>query len=34
MAAYPIAAHIITDPTKFDEYRTRVVPFKARHEDE
>ena len=30
MAAYLIAAHDITDRTKFDEYRTKVAPMVAR----
>ena len=31
MAAYLIAEHIITDHSKFDEYRTRVGPMIAKH---
>jgi len=31
MAAYLIAEHIVTDPAKFDEYRTKVAPMIARH---
>lgn len=31
MAAYLIAEHIITDATKFEEYRTRVAPMIAKH---
>lgn len=31
MAAYLIAEHIITDASKFDEYRTRVAPMIAKH---
>jgi uncharacterized protein (DUF1330 family) len=30
MAAYPIAEHKITDPAKFEEYRTKVGPMIAR----
>jgi uncharacterized protein (DUF1330 family) len=30
MAAYLIAEHKITDPAKFEEYRTRVAPMIAR----
>jgi hypothetical protein len=28
MPAYLIAAHIITDAAKFDEYRAKVAPLK------
>ena len=31
MAAYLIAEHIITDPGKFEEYRTRAAPMIAKH---
>ena len=31
MPAYLIAEHIITDPAKFEEYRTKVGPMMARH---
>jgi uncharacterized protein (DUF1330 family) len=31
MAAYIIAEHQITDPTKFEEYRTKVAPMIAKH---
>jgi uncharacterized protein (DUF1330 family) len=31
MAAYLIAEHRITDPTKFEEYRTKVGPMIAKH---
>jgi uncharacterized protein (DUF1330 family) len=31
MAAYLIAEHVVTDPAKFDEYRTRVAPQIARY---
>jgi uncharacterized protein (DUF1330 family) len=31
MAAYLIAEHTITDPTKFQEYRTKVGPIIARY---
>ena len=31
MAAYLIAEHIITDASRFDEYRTRVAPMIAKH---
>lgn len=31
MPAYLIVEHIITDATKFDEYRTRVGPMIAKH---
>lgn len=31
MAAYLIAEHRITDPAKFEEYRTKVGPMIARH---
>ena len=31
MPAYLIAEHKITDPIKFDEYRTKVGPMIARH---
>jgi uncharacterized protein (DUF1330 family) len=31
MPAYLIAEHIITDPTKFEEYRTKVGPMMAKH---
>jgi uncharacterized protein (DUF1330 family) len=31
MGAYIIAEHQITDPTKFEEYRTKVAPMIAKH---
>ena len=31
MPAYAIAEHIITDATKFEEYRTKVGPMIAEH---
>ena len=31
MPAYLIVEHIITNPAKFEEYRTRVGPMIARH---
>ena len=31
MAAYLIVEHIITDATKFEEYRTKVGPLIAKH---
>ena len=31
MSAYIIAEHIITDPAKFEEYRTKVGPMIARY---
>jgi uncharacterized protein (DUF1330 family) len=31
VAAYLIAEHVITDTTRFDEYRTRVGPMIARY---
>lgn len=31
MAAYLIAEHKISDPTKFEEYGTKVGPTIARH---
>jgi uncharacterized protein (DUF1330 family) len=31
MSAYWIAAHTITDPAKFEEYRVRAAPMIARH---
>jgi len=31
MAAYLIAEHVITDATRFDEYRIRVAPTIARY---
>jgi len=31
MPAYLIVEHIITDPVKFDAYRTRVAPTIAKH---
>ncbi|MES2979951.1 MAG: DUF1330 domain-containing protein [Pseudomonadota bacterium] len=31
MAAYLIVEHIITDPAKFEDYRTRVGPLIALH---
>ena len=31
MPAYLIAEHSITDPVKFEEYRTKVGPIIARH---
>jgi uncharacterized protein (DUF1330 family) len=31
MPAYIIAEHTITDPAKFEEYRTKVGPIIARH---
>ena len=31
MSSYLIAEHIITDPTKFEEYRTRVGPMIAKY---
>lgn len=31
MAAYLIAEHTITDPEKFEEYRTKVGPMIAKH---
>ena len=31
MPAYLIAEHIITDATKFEEYRTKVGPMMAKH---
>ncbi len=31
MAAYWIAAHTITDATKFEDYRVKVAPIIARH---
>lgn len=31
MPAYLIVEHIITDPVKFDDYRTRVAPMIAKH---
>jgi len=31
MPAYWVAAHKITDPAKFEEYRTKVGPMIARH---
>ena len=31
MPAYLIAEHIITDPAKFEEYRTKVGPMVAKH---
>lgn len=31
MSAYLIAEHIITDPVRFEEYRTRVGPMIASH---
>jgi uncharacterized protein (DUF1330 family) len=31
MAAYIIAEHQITDPAKFEEYRTKVGPMIAKH---
>ena len=31
MPAYLIAEHKITDPAKFEEYRSRVAPMIARH---
>ena len=31
MAAYLIADHVITDPAKFDEYRTKATPIIARY---
>lgn len=31
MPAYVIAEHIITDPTKFEEYRSKVIPTIARY---
>jgi uncharacterized protein (DUF1330 family) len=31
MAAYLVVEHIITDPVKFEEYRTKVGPIIAKH---
>lgn len=31
MVAYLIVEHTITDPVKFDEYRTKVGPLIAKH---
>jgi len=31
MAAYLIAEHIVTDPAKFDEYRTKAAPLIAQY---
>ena len=31
MPAYYIAEHIITDPTKFEDYRVKVAPMIAAH---
>jgi uncharacterized protein (DUF1330 family) len=31
MPAYIIAEHTITDPAKFEEYRTKVGPIIAKH---
>jgi len=31
MPAYLIAEHIITDPAKFEEYRTKAAPMIAKH---
>lgn len=31
MPAYLIAEHIITDPKKFEEYRTKALPMLAKH---
>jgi uncharacterized protein (DUF1330 family) len=31
MPAYVIAEHIVTDPAKFEEYRTKVGPMMAKH---
>ena len=31
MAAYLVVEHIITDPVKFEEYRTKVGPMIAEH---
>jgi uncharacterized protein (DUF1330 family) len=31
MPAYLIAEHIITDPAKFEEYRTKVGPMMAKY---
>ena len=31
MAAYLIAEHIITDPAKFEEYRSKVGPMMAKY---
>jgi uncharacterized protein (DUF1330 family) len=31
MPAYVIAEHIVTDPTKFEEYRTKVGPMMAKY---
>jgi len=31
MSAYLVVEHIITDPAKFEEYRSRVAPMIARH---
>ncbi len=31
MPAYVIAEHIITDPAKFEEYRTKVGPMMAKY---
>jgi uncharacterized protein (DUF1330 family) len=31
MPAYLIAEHIITDPLKFEEYRTKAAPMIAKH---
>jgi uncharacterized protein (DUF1330 family) len=31
MTAYIIAEHKITDPAKFEEYRTEVGPMIAKH---
>ena len=31
MPAYLIAEHIVTDPVKFEEYRTKVGPMMAKH---
>ena len=31
MPAYLIAEHVITNPQKFEEYRTQVLPILAKH---
>jgi uncharacterized protein (DUF1330 family) len=31
MAAYWIAAHTITDPARFEDYRVKVAPMIAKH---
>jgi uncharacterized protein (DUF1330 family) len=31
MPAYLVVEHIITDPAKFEEYRTKVGPMLAKH---